>query len=55
MDSEKAENRADNRIASGFAHFITAIKTGYRFGNDINFSIMMILKHLKLTKIISKI
>lgn len=36
-DSEKAKNRADNRIASGFAHFITAIKTGYRFGNDIKF------------------
>ncbi|GEO58695.1 phage portal protein [Companilactobacillus bobalius] len=36
-DSEKADNRADNRIASGFAHFITEIKTGYRFGNDIKF------------------
>lgn len=36
-DSEKSESRADNRIASGFAHFITSIKTGYRFGNNIKF------------------
>lgn len=36
-DSEKSANRADNRIASGFAHFITSIKTGYRFGNPIKF------------------
>lgn len=36
-DSEKPDSRADNRIASGFAHFITSIKTGYRFGNNIKF------------------
>lgn len=36
-DSEKPSSRADNRIASGFAHFITSIKAGYRFGNDIKF------------------
>ncbi|GEO64002.1 phage portal protein [Companilactobacillus nantensis] len=36
-NSEKPESRADNRIASGFAHFITSIKTGYRFGNPIKF------------------
>ncbi|AYE38413.1 phage portal protein [Companilactobacillus zhachilii] len=36
-DSEKSDSRADNRIASGFAHFITSIKTGYRFGNNIKF------------------
>ena len=36
-DSHKSPKRADNRIASGFAHFITSIKTGYRFGNPIKF------------------
>lgn len=36
-DSDKPESRADNRISSGFAHFITSLKTGYRFGNDIKF------------------
>lgn len=36
--SNKSLKRADNRISSGFPHYITSIKVGYRLGNPIKFT-----------------
>lgn len=35
--SHKAQNRADNRIASGIPAYITNIRVGYTFGNPVKF------------------
>ena len=36
--SDKAEDRADNRITSGLPRYITDQKVGYQFGNPIKFA-----------------
>ena len=36
--SDKADNRADNRIASGLPRYITNLRVGYQFGNPIKYA-----------------
>lgn len=36
-NSEKASDRADNRIANGLGRYITDIRVGYQFGNPLKF------------------
>lgn len=39
ISSDKPENRADNRIASGFPKFITNIRVGHTVGNPIKYKV----------------
>ncbi|VDG32873.1 phage portal protein [Lactobacillus brevis] [Lactiplantibacillus mudanjiangensis] len=36
--SDKANNRADNRIASGLPRYITNLRVGYQFGNPVKYA-----------------